>query len=254
MTTMSDAIRITTDAGWMARRFERYLQRSIQISRVSVERVIRTQARGLLREAFRYTPPMAGRTFFEGKKASESAIRTTVQRATVLRNEGRIARSLNARTTRTPREELQRILEELRQPASALAEKIRSNRRADKNYPDSGPKFNATRQNAKAVQLIFMQTMGITAAGWCAAADALGSVSYPSWIGRWKSANAGQVAFTVTDNVVQFRAVNPNRHRDGATIQRALDNAYDRQASKMRESLISAISRGVLRRQDVFRT
>lgn len=250
---MSNPITVTTNAGWMARRFERYLQRSIQISRVSVERVIRTQARGLIKEAFAYTPPMAGRSFFQGKKASERAIAATVKRATILKSEARIVRSLNARRTRVPREELLQILEELRMTPSALAQKIRSNRKPDKHYPDNGPKFYATKENAKAVQLIFQQTMGITAAGWCAAADALGIV-YADWIGRWKSSNAGRVTFQVTDTLVEFKAVNPNRHRDGATIQRALDNAYDRQATKMRDSLISAISEGVLRREDVFRT
>jgi len=250
---MSNGIIITTNAGFFARRFERYLARSIQISRRSAEVVVREQARGLIRQAFIYTPPMAGRSFFQGKKASQRAIQATISRATIIKSQTKVERSLASQTSSTPREVLLEMLEDLKLSPAALADKIRANQRPDKHYPDSAQKFYASRQSVKSVQQIFERTMGVTAAGWCTAATALGVV-FPDWIGRWAGKNNGTVVFQSSETMIMFKAVNRNRHMDGATIQRALDYAYDKQANKMRNSLIKAIARGVLRREDVFLT
>lgn len=248
---MSDAITVTTNAGFLARRFERYLQRSIQIGRRSVEIIVREQARGLVKHAFLYTPPMAGRSFFQGKKASQNAIAATIVKATVVKNLARVERQLSARRSNVPQEQLLQMQEQLKMTPSQMAQKIRSNRRPDKHYPDAGPKFYVTKQTRKQLRHIFEMTMGATAAGWCYAADKLG-VIYPDWIGRWSSSNSGTATFQTTNTLVEFKAKNPNRHRDSRSIQRALDSAYDAQAGKMRNRLISAISAGVLRREDVF--
>lgn len=248
---MSDTIRITTDAGWCAQRFQRYLARSIQVTTRSVEEVVKEQARGLVREAFLQTPPMNGRSFFQGKKASQSAIGVTLARATLIKNEARIVRALNARTSSTPREELERMLEQVRLGPNALAARIRANQRRNKTYPESSPKFYTTKGTRKSVRQIFEATMGITAAGWCHAARSLG-VIFPEWIGRHSGKNSGSMTFTTQGSVITFKAVNPNRHHDSATIQRAINAAYDAQAGRMRNSLIRAIERGILTRQDVF--
>lgn len=248
---MSDAITITTNGNYFGRRFERYLTRSIQIARRSVEEVVVEQARGLIRNAFLNMPPMNGRSFFQGKKASEKAIRATVAKATVVKNEAVILRQLSSRRSRVPREELERMLEQVRLTPSALLTKIRSQQRPDKTYPDTAPKFFTTKTKRKSVSTILETTIGATAAGWCAAADRLGII-YPPWVGRWKGRNSGSVTLDVRGQIIEFKAVNPTRHLDSATIQRALNAAFDRQANAMRNSLIQAIRRGVLRREDVF--
>lgn len=250
-TTMSDAITITTNGGFFARRFERYLKRSIQISKRSVQTVVTEQAKGLVREAFKHTPPMAGRSFFQGKKASQNAIATTLARATKIENENKLLARLNARSSKIPKDVLQKMLADVRTPAGVMAKRIRSHRKPDKTYPDSGPKFFVTKQTRKQLQQLFELTMGATAAGWCAAADKLG-VRYPDWIGRWSASNNGTFALFISDNKVLFHAKNPNRHKDSATIQRALDSAFDAQADRMRNRLINAIAKGILKREDVF--
>lgn len=248
---MSDNIRVTTNAGFFAERFQRYLQRSIQISRVSVERVVTRQAKGLVRNAFRFTPPMAGRSFAKGYSASKRAIRNTVRRALVMRNEAAVARILQSTRRQARRLELQRQALELQAAPSTLVQFIKRNQKPDKHYPDAAPKHFSTVAKRQAVEQLLERTIGATAAGWCAAATRLG-VTFPDWVGRWKSVNNGSVVFRTAGNVVQFQAKNPNRHTDSATIQRALDAAYDRQAEAMRRSLVSAIAAGVLRREDVF--
>ncbi len=248
---MSNGIQVTTNIGWYGERFERYLARSIQISRVSVQQVVTRQAKGLVRNAFRYTPPMKGRTFAKGYSAAVRAIRNTLKRATKIKNEEPLRKSLaRARTQRT-RDRLEEVLREIRIPAASLASKIKANLTPEKHYPDGAERFYATTQTRKNVQALFERTIGVTAAGWCFAANRLG-VLYEPWVGRFQGKNSGTASFRVTGTVVEFRAVNPNRHTDSATIQRALNSAYDRQATAMRNSLIRAIQRGVLRREDVF--
>jgi hypothetical protein len=247
----NDMIQITTNAGFFAQRFQRYLQRSIQISRRSVEAVVKEQAKGLIRNAFRYTPPMAGRSFAKGYSASKKAITNTVYRALVMRNEATVARSLQTVRRDTRRAALQQLAEQLAVEPSALVQFIKRNQKPDKHYPDRAPKHFSTIQKRKEVIALLEKTIGATAAGWCAAAAYLG-VTFPDWVARWRSRNNGNVSLQISGNVIQFKARNPNRHTDSATIQRALDSAYDRQAEAMRRRLISAIAAGVLRREDVF--
>jgi hypothetical protein len=136
------------------------------------------------------------------------------------------------------------------QPAT-LVQFIKDGQKPDKRYPDSAPKHFSTVQKRKAVIALLEKTIGVTAAGWCAAAAAFG-VTFPAWVGRWRSKNNGTVSVRTANNSIQFKASNPNRHTDSATIQRALDSAYAQQSDAMRRRLISAISAGVIRRQDVF--
>ena len=251
MTMSNGMIRITTNAGFFAQRFQRYLQRSIQVSRRSVEAVVKEQAKGLVRNAFRYTPPMAGRSFAKGYSASKKAITGTVRRALVMRNEVSVHRALQTVRRNVRRVALQQLLEQLTVSPSSLVQFIKHNQKPDKHYPDGAPKHFSTVQKRKEVIALLEKTIGTTAAGWCAAATYLG-VTFPDWIGRLRSKNSGNVSLQISGNVIQFKARNPNRHTDSATIQRALDGAYDRQAEAMRRRLISAIAAGVLRREDVF--
>ena len=89
---MSDAIRVTTNAGEFGARFNRYLQRSIAVTRRTTQEVVEEQARGLVRNAFKYTPPMAGRSFAKGFSASKKAIRNSLRKALVIRNECKATR------------------------------------------------------------------------------------------------------------------------------------------------------------------
>lgn len=248
---MSDTIRVTTDGGYFADRFARYLGRQIQISRLTVEQVVRREAKGLVRNGFRYTPPMAGRTFAKGYSASRKAIRRTVGRALVMRNEATVQRSLLTVRREARRAALQELADQLAVQPAALVQFIKQNQKPDKHYPDAAPKHFSTVEKRKAVILLLERTIGATAAGWCRAALSLG-ITVPTWILRWQSRNAGSVLFSTRGNTVEFKARNPNRHTDGANIQRQLDGAYDRQSESIRRQLISAIAAGVLRREDVF--
>jgi hypothetical protein len=248
---MSDAIRVTSNVGFFADRFNRYLRRTIQISRLTTEQVIRREVKGLIKFAFLYTPPMAGRSFAKGFSASKKAIRTSLKKATVARNFDSITRLLERTRNEQKRTKYQQILEQLQQPAQSIVRFIKQNQRPNKLYPINGPKHFVTVETRKQVQLLLEKTIGVTAAGWCAAATSLG-IAFPDWIGRWRTKNSGTVSFQVRGNVIEFNARNPNRHTDSRKIQRALDFAFDRQAESMRRQLLTAISRGVLRREDVF--
>ena len=244
-------IRVTTNAGFFANRFARYLATQISISRLTAEQVVRREAKGLVRNAFRFTPPMAGRSFAKGFSASRKAIKATVGKALVMRNEVTVQRSLQTVRREARRVALQELAQELAVPPSTLVQFIKQNQKPDKRYPDGAPRHFSTVEKRKAVILLLEQTIGATAAGWCRAALALG-ITVPNWVSRWQSRNTGAVAFSVSGNVIEFKARNPNRHTDGANIQRALDSAYDRQAESIRRQLISAIARGVIQREDVF--
>ena len=248
---MSDAIQVTTNSGFFANRFARYLGRQISISRLTAEQVVRREAKGLVRNAFRYTPPMAGRTFAKGYSASRKAIKGTVSRALVMRNQAAVQRSLQTVRRESRRAALQELADQLSVQPGALVQFIKQNQKPDKHYPDAAPKHFSTVEKRKAVILLLERTIGATAAGWCRAALSLG-VTVPSWILRWQSRNAGAVTFLTRGNAIEFKARNPNRHTDSGAIQHALDAAYDRQAESIRRQLVSAIARGVIRREDVF--
>ena len=205
MTMSNGMIRITTNAGFFAQRFQRYLQRSIQVSRRSVEAVVKEQAKGLVRNAFRYTPPMAGRSFAKGYSASKKAIIGTVRRALVMRNEVSVHRALQTVRRDARRVALQQLLEQLAVQPAALVQFIKRNQKRDKHYPDNAPKHFSTVEKRKEAIALLEKTIGATAAGWCTAATYLG-VTFPDWIGRWRSKNNGSVSLQISGNVIQFKA------------------------------------------------
>ena len=248
---MSDAIRVTTNAGEFGVRFNRYLQRSIAVGRRTTQEIVEEQARGLVRNAFKYTPPMAGRSFAKGYSASKKAIRNSLRKALVIRNEATVARQLERARTAARRAQVQEIARELEASPTALVQFIKQHQRPDKHYPDRAPKHFTTVAKRTDVEKLLERTIGVTAAGWCRAASAL-RVTFPSWVGRLQSKNSGTAGLRTTGNLVEFKAVNPNRHTDSATIQRALQQAYDIQAEAMRRRLISGISARAIRRSDVF--
>lgn len=248
---MSNVISVTTNGGYFADRFARYLGRQIQISRLSVERVIRREAKGVVKNAFKFTPPMAGRTFAKGYSASRKAIKRTVGRALVMRNEATVQRSLQTARREARRTALQELAQELAVPPATLVQFIKQHQKPDKRYPDNAPRHFSTVDKRKAVILLLERTIGATAAGWCRAALALG-ITVPDWITRWQGKNTGTVSFLVRGNLVEFNARNPNRHTDSVSIQRALDSAYGVQSDNIRKQLIEAIRVGVFRREDVF--
>lgn len=248
---MSNAIQVTTNGGFFADRFSRYLGRSIQVGRRTTEAIVREQAKGLIRNAFKFTPPMAGRSFAKGYSASKKAITSSARKALVMRNEETVQRALRTVKNEARKNALQDLARELAVEPKKLVHFIKENQKPDKRYPDSAPRHFSTVQKRKAVIALLEKTIGVTAAGWCSAASAFG-VTFPDWVARWRNKNNGSVSVRTTDTFVEFKASNPNRHTDSTTIQRALDNAYHRQAEAMRARLISAISAGVLRSQDVF--
>jgi len=149
------------------------------------------------------------------------------------------------------REQLEIVFRELQASPAALVQFIKEHQKPDKRYPDSAPKHFSTVVKRAQVEALLERTIGVTAAGWCKAATKL-RVVFPDWVGRLQSKNSGTANLRVSGNIVAFRARNPNRHTDSATIQRALQQAYDIQAEAMRRRLISGISARAIRRSDVF--
>jgi hypothetical protein len=244
-------IRVTTNAGYFAERFARYMSRQIAVSRLTVEQVVRREAKGLLKNAFRFTPPMQGRSFAKGFSASRRAIKATVGKALEMRNQASVQRSLQTVRNEARKAALQDLAADLAVQPGALVQFIKRNQKPDKRYPQNGPRHFSTVEKRKAVVLLLEKTIGATAAGWARAALALG-LTVPEWITRWKSRNVGSILFLIRGNIVEFKAVNPNKHTDARTIQAALDSAYDRQAQSIRSQLTSAIAARVIRREDVF--
>jgi hypothetical protein len=255
---MSDAIRVTTNVGAYADRFNRYLRRTIQISRLTTEQVIRREAKGLIKFAFKYTPPMVARSgvkgysFAKGYSHSKKAIRADLKKALTARNMESTTRVFERTRNAARREQYREILEQLQASPNTVVRFIKQNQKPTKRYPVDGPKHFVTVDTRKQVLFLLEKSIGVTAAGWCAAATALGFNGVPDWVSRWASKNTGSVVFRVSGNVVEFNARNPNRHTDSARIQRILDYAFRSQADSMRRQLISAISDGVLTRQEVF--
>jgi hypothetical protein len=248
---MSDAIRVTTNVGAYADRFNRYLRRTIQISRLTSEQVIRREAKGLIKFAFKYTPPMATRSFAKGYSNSKKAIRGDLKKALTARNLETTTRVFERTRNAARREQYREILEQLQASPSSVLRFVKQNQKPSKRYPADGPKHFVTVETRKQVQLLLERTIGVTAAGWCAAATSLG-VTFPDWIGRWASKNAGAVVFRVSGNVIEFKARNPNRHTDSRRIQRALDAAFFEQAQNMRSQLNSAIAAGIFNRSEIY--
>lgn len=179
------------------------------------------------------------------------AIRNSLRKALVIRNEATVARQLEKARTAARRAQVQEVTRELEASPAALVQFIKQHQKRDKRYPDDAPKHFTTVAKRAQVEALLERTIGVTAAGWCKAATAL-RVTFPDWVGRLQSKNTGTAALRVIGNIVAFRARNPNRHTDSATIQRALQQAYDIQAEAMRRRLISGISARAIRRSDVF--
>lgn len=249
--TGAGVISITTNGGYFADRFARYLGRQLQITKLTVEQVIRREAKGVIKAAFKFTPPMAGRSFAKGYSASRKAIKRTVYRALIVKSEESVQRSLARVRSEARREVLTKTLEQLKVDPASLVRFIKHNQKPDKHYPDAAPRHYSTAAKRKQVIELLEKTIGATAAGWCRAALALG-ITVPDWVTRWQHRNAGSVFFEVKDKVVQFKAINPNKHTDSKSIQRVLDQAFDVQANNIRKQLNSAIAAKIFKREDIY--
>jgi hypothetical protein len=249
---MSDAIRVTTDFGSNEARFNRYLQRTIQISRLTSEQVVRREAGRLVKWAIAYTPPMANRSYAKGFSASKRAIRGSLKLALTARNAESIARGLERTRNQDRRTQYRLIQQQLEASPESVVQFIKRNQKPSKKYPTNGPKHFVTVETRKRVFALLEKTIGATAAGWVTAARALGVRGVPEWITRWSSRNNGSSQVVVSGNTVKFKARNPNRHSDSRRIQRFLDQAYFRAANNMRSQLTAAIANGVFTRQQIF--
>lgn len=248
---MSSGIRVFTTGQRAAGDFGRYLDARIRTSRQTVEQVVKQQAKGLVKHAFKATPPMALRSFAQGFRASRRAIAGGLKKALTIRNEARVLDQIQRTRNVTRRTQLEEILAQLRVSPSTLLRQIQGNQRPDKKYPDSAPQYFATVATRRELQRLLEATIGVTAAGWVTAANMLG-VPYPPWIGRWAGTNTGTSNLRSYQNLTVFRAKNNNRHSDSATIQRALNYAYRMQAQAMERNLNRAIEQNVVRSGDVF--
>jgi hypothetical protein len=249
---MSDAIRVTTDFESNQARFNRYLQRTIQISRLSVERVIYREAGRLVKWAIMYTPPMANRSYAKGYSASKKAIRGSLKLALTAKNAATVARVIQRTRNEDRRNNYRLIQQQLEASPESVVRFIKRNQKPSKKYPPDGPKHFVTVETRARVFALLEKTIGATAAGWVTAARALSVRGVPEWITRWSSKNNGSSQIVISGNTVEFKARNPNRHSDSRRIQRFIDGAYGKAARNMRAQLVSAISQGIFTREQIF--
>lgn len=208
-------------------RFQRWLGNVLRTSKRTVSVVAQEQFKGVIKNAFLLTPPMAETSFAKGFSAGKRAIR---------KDTGMAFRAISERTNLTklkvkpmPYNEAKKWYQSLQKP----------NRRIEAP-PKKRPILKA---NLLRLREQLMQMMGVTAAGWCVAADQLG-VKYPAWIGRHKSQNSGSYEFVVTESKMKIAARNPSRHSASSYIQFILSNAFRKQAEAMRRRVMSALKSG----------
>jgi hypothetical protein len=249
---MSSGIQISTNGGVYAQRFNRYLERTIQISRLTAEQVIRREGGRLVKFALLYTPPMANRSYAKGFAASKRAIRGSLKLALTARNAATVARGIERTRNEDRRRQYRAIQRELEASPESVVRFIKQHQKPSKKYPLNGPKHFVTVETRRQVFALLEKTIGATAAGWVTAARALGVRGVPDWITRWSARNNGSSQILVNNNTVEFKARNPNRHTDSRRIQRFLDQAYFRSAENMRAQLNSAIAAGVFTRAQIY--
>jgi len=208
-------------------RFQRWLENVLRTSKRTVSVVAQEQFRGVIKNAFLLTPPMAETSFAKGFSAGKRAIR---------KDTGMAFRSISERTNLAklkvkplPFNEAKKWYHSLQKP----------NRRIEAP-PKKRPLLKS---DLAKLREQLMEKMGVTAAGWCTAADQLG-VRYPSWIGRHKAQNSGTYEFTVTDSKMNIGARNPSRHTASSYIQFLLNAAFRKQSEAMRRRVMSALKAG----------
>jgi hypothetical protein len=224
-------------------KFDRWLANTLRNSRKSADEVVRDQFKQVIKGVFKLTPPMDDSTFAAGFRAGKNAIKRETKKAFFTVNPARKNDIKYLARLRVSRHQLD---------AQSLQELVRwYQQQVDGRKHFKGlQKRKIWKDQLPQIQDAIFKRIGITAAGWCKAADVLG-VKYEDWIGRHKSKNAGVILAYIRPGKIYFSARNPSHHPDSSFLQSRLEQAFKNQANAMRRRIISAIAAGKADRKNV---
>jgi hypothetical protein len=223
----------TMTATFDQQRFQRWLGNVLKTSKRQASVVAQEQFRGVLKEAFRLTPPMADSSFANGFSRSRKQIRKDTATAFVAVSEDRGVAALKRKGLQLPSGGV-----------SAALRWYKAHQAKNKRvYVDQ--KRLILRGDLAKLREILVRDIGITAAGWVKAAQEMNVKPMPpEWVTKHTGKNPGRFTFRASTNELAIIAHNTSRHSSSAYIQKLLDRAFDRQADKMRRRVISALASG----------
>lgn len=214
-------------------RFQRWLGNVLKTSKRAASVVAQEQFRGVIKEAFRLTPPMADGTFANGFSRSRKQIKKDTASAFISVSEDRGVAALKRRGILLPSGGV-----------SAALRWYKAHQAKNKRvYVDQ--KRLILRNELERLRQILIRDIGITAAGWVKAAQELNvRPAAPEWVSRHTGKNPGQFMFNASTNELFIRALNTSKHSASTYIQKLLDRAFEKQSEKMRRRVISALAAG----------
>jgi hypothetical protein len=224
------SFKVATDA------FKKAIDREFRFQRKSGEEIIKTQYRGVVRNVFKYTPPMSSKdpTFIAGRHAGQRAIQRDLKKMF------RIIPDEVKKFFKT-KKGLQFVLNvygpnatpaNLNAGVQFYLKLHKSNRGKNKRIVGK-PKFPAFEATVNGVYKELLKYQGWVPSGWMAAArDA--RVAVPQWIAG-KNA-PGKVNKVTTMTEFKITMVNQIKHEDENRIQGNLMYAIKEQAENMNRS------------------
>jgi hypothetical protein len=214
-------------------RFQRWLSNVLKTSKRAASVVAQEQFRGVIKEAFRLTPPMADSSFANGFSRSRKQIKKDTSTAFISVSEDRGVAALKRRGILLPSGGV-----------SAALRWYKAHQAKNKRVY-VGQKRLILRNELERLRQMLIQNIGITAAGWVKAAQELSvRPAAPAWISKHTGKNPGQFKFNASTNELFILALNTSKHSASSYIQKLLDRAFEKQAQKMRRRVISALAAG----------
>jgi hypothetical protein len=223
-------MKATISTNFEQERFQRWLRNVLRTSKREVSVVVQEQFRGVIKEAFRLTPPMADTTFAKGFSAAKKSIKRDTTKAFYAVSEGKGVLALKRKGLSLPSGGV-----------SAALSWYKSHQTPSKR-PKVEQKRFILKSELEHLRNRLIQDIGITAAGWVKAATELNvKPAAPDWVQRHTGRNPGQYTFNVSNNQLAIMAKNTAKHSASSYIQTLLDRAFFKQTTKMRLRIINAL-------------
>ena len=220
----------TIKVNYQQEQFQRWLGNVLRTSKREASVVAQKQFKAVIAKCFLLTPPMSDTSFAKGLRAAKTAIKRDTGKAFLPILDSLSLEKLAKRKIQIPSGGV----------SAALAWYKRQQRPSKKPYVDK--RRPILKSQLEQVRAKLLEHVGVTAAGWSTAADALG-VKYPAWVARLKSKNSGSYKFSTTDTKLKIEAKNTSNHSDSSYIQKVLNRAFGRQADAMRRQIIAALAK-----------
>jgi hypothetical protein len=212
-------------------RFQRWLRNVLRTSKREVSVVVQEQFRGVIKEAFKLTPPMHFGSFANGFSRGRKMIRKDTAQAFIAVSEDKGVAALKRRGISLPSGGV-----------SAALAWYKSNQEANKRVHVDKKRL-ILKSDLQRLRERLIKDIGMTAAGWVKAATELKvKPAAPDWITRHTGTNPGAYTFNVSANTLNIVARNTAKHSASNYIQKILNNAFEAQARKMRLRIISALA------------